>query len=106
MSALREFSADLPKYADLRTPEKDQITLRNLLTMSAGLEWQDLDTPYGDSANSENRMDHTSDPCRYPPRHAPMTAALLPWSRRISLTTLIRPWAGSLGRLGSAGADG
>jgi CubicO group peptidase (beta-lactamase class C family) len=27
-----------PEYADLRTPEKDRITLRNLLTMSAGWE--------------------------------------------------------------------
>jgi hypothetical protein len=27
----------LPEYADLRSPEKDKITLRDLLTMSQGL---------------------------------------------------------------------
>ena len=27
-----------PEYADLRTPEKDRITIRHLLTMSAGLQ--------------------------------------------------------------------
>lgn len=54
-----------PKYADLRTPEKDRITLRNLITMSAGLEWHELDIPYTSTANSEIRMDSTSDPYRY-----------------------------------------
>jgi CubicO group peptidase (beta-lactamase class C family) len=28
-----------PEYADLRTPEWDAVTLRHLLTMSAGLDW-------------------------------------------------------------------
>ena len=30
-----------PDYADLRTPEKDRITIRHLLTMSMGLDWND-----------------------------------------------------------------
>jgi CubicO group peptidase (beta-lactamase class C family) len=30
-----------PEYADLRTPERDRITLRHLLTMSTGWEWDD-----------------------------------------------------------------
>jgi CubicO group peptidase (beta-lactamase class C family) len=54
-----------PEYADLRTPEKDRITLRHIVTMSAGLEWHELDIPYTSAANSENRMDAASDPYRF-----------------------------------------
>ncbi|HUI18237.1 MAG TPA: serine hydrolase [Alphaproteobacteria bacterium] len=54
----------LPAYADLRTPEKALITLRHLLTMSAGLEW-DEDIPYSDARNSETRMDFAPDPVRF-----------------------------------------
>ena len=54
-----------PEYADLRTPEKDRITLRHLVTMSIGLEWHELDIPYTNAANSENRMDSAPDPYRF-----------------------------------------
>lgn len=54
----------LPDYADLRTPEKERITLRDLLTMSAGLTWSE-DLPYSDPKNSETGMDTAADPCRY-----------------------------------------
>jgi CubicO group peptidase (beta-lactamase class C family) len=54
-----------PEYADLRSPEKDRITLRNLLTMSAGLAWHEIDTPYAEAANSATRMQYASDPHRY-----------------------------------------
>jgi len=54
----------LPEYADLRTPEKARITLRHLLTMSAGLEW-DESIPYSDPRNSEIQMDFAPDPVRF-----------------------------------------
>lgn len=54
----------LPQYADLRTPEKAKITLRHLLTMSAGLKWNE-DIPYGDPRNSETQMDRAPDPARF-----------------------------------------
>jgi CubicO group peptidase (beta-lactamase class C family) len=54
----------LPEYADLRTPEKDRITLRDLLTMSLGLAWNE-DIPYSDPRNSEYQMDEARDPVRY-----------------------------------------
>ena len=55
---------DLPQYPDLRTTEKERITLRYLLTMSAGLKW-DEDIPYGDPRNSETQMDRAPDPARF-----------------------------------------
>jgi CubicO group peptidase (beta-lactamase class C family) len=53
-----------PEYADLRTPEKDRITIRHLLTMSAGFAW-DESLPYANPANSERPMDAATDPYRY-----------------------------------------
>jgi CubicO group peptidase (beta-lactamase class C family) len=54
----------LPDYADLRTPEKDRITLRHLLTMSAGFEWDEY-IPYSNPHNSEMQMLRSPDRCRF-----------------------------------------
>ncbi len=54
-----------PEYADLRTPEKNRITLQHLLTMSSGFEWHEFDVPYTSDANSEIRMDISRNPFRY-----------------------------------------
>lgn len=53
-----------PEYPDLRTPEKERITLRHLLTMSAGLEWYE-NVPFTDPKNSEMRMLRSADQYRY-----------------------------------------
>lgn len=50
-----------PEYADLRTPERDGILLRHLLTVSARLEL-DQDRPRTDARNSETRMFQSLDP--------------------------------------------
>jgi CubicO group peptidase (beta-lactamase class C family) len=51
--------------ADLQTPAKDRITLRDMITTSAGLEWHEDDTPCTSDANSESRMDNAPDSYRY-----------------------------------------
>lgn len=53
-----------PAHADLRTPEKDRITLHHLLTMSPGLTWNEV-VPYSDPKSSERRMNAAADPYRY-----------------------------------------
>lgn len=53
----------LPRYADLRSPQKDRITLRDALTMSLGLKWDQWTSSIRD--NSEIQMDNAPDPYRY-----------------------------------------
>ncbi|MBI1779705.1 MAG: serine hydrolase [Proteobacteria bacterium] len=49
-----------PDYADLRTPEKDRITMRHLLTMSMGLYWSE-EAPF----TNENELNRSLAPYRY-----------------------------------------
>jgi CubicO group peptidase (beta-lactamase class C family) len=56
--------AYFPEYADLKTPEKERITLRHLLTMSAGFAWNEQ-IPYSNPANSERQMWVARDLYRY-----------------------------------------
>jgi CubicO group peptidase (beta-lactamase class C family) len=53
-----------PEYNDVRTPEKEQIRLTHLLTMSAGLVWNER-LPWNDPTNNERQMDEAGDPYRY-----------------------------------------
>jgi CubicO group peptidase (beta-lactamase class C family) len=58
--------AQFPEYADLaKEAGRDRITIAHLLSMTMGLEWDELTFPYGDPRNSENKMDAASDRFRY-----------------------------------------
>ncbi len=52
-------------YAELSDALKDEITLRHLLTMSAGLSWDESSYPFSDSRNNLVQMVFSSDPVRY-----------------------------------------
>ncbi|HJU17837.1 MAG TPA: serine hydrolase domain-containing protein [Stellaceae bacterium] len=53
-----------PEHSDLKTLDKERISLRHLLTMSAGLAWNES-LPYSNPANSERRMIDAPDRCRF-----------------------------------------
>lgn len=54
-----------PEYSDLITEEKEKITLKHLLTMTYGLEWDESSYPYTDSRNDVAILHSQADPVRY-----------------------------------------
>jgi CubicO group peptidase (beta-lactamase class C family) len=54
-----------PEYADLRTPAKEMITIDNLLTMSAGLEWDQTSYDDDDPRNDEEQLSRSNDGVRF-----------------------------------------
>lgn len=54
-----------PQYASLATDGKEAITLRHLLSMTAGLAWDEGSYSYDDQRNDLNQMLFSSDPARY-----------------------------------------
>ena len=53
-----------PEYADVKSPGWDQITLRHLLTMSSGMQW-DENRGWDDPKNDEPHLGVEADPIRY-----------------------------------------
>jgi CubicO group peptidase (beta-lactamase class C family) len=53
-----------PERTDLAAADRRRITLRHILTMSAGLEWNE-DIPYTDPKNDEIVMTRSADPIGY-----------------------------------------
>jgi len=53
-----------PEFAALKTPGWDGITLRHLLTMSSGIEWNE-NLPWTDPRNDEPHLGQDPDPIRY-----------------------------------------
>lgn len=54
-----------PEYGYLWDDQKDKITLKHLLTMTSGLEWNEGDLPLTDERNDLTRMIRSSDPIGY-----------------------------------------
>jgi CubicO group peptidase (beta-lactamase class C family) len=55
-----------PEHPDLAAdPERQKLTMRHVLSMSLGTEWDELTIPYTDPRNSEIAMDRAPDRYRY-----------------------------------------
>jgi CubicO group peptidase (beta-lactamase class C family) len=55
-----------PEYTNINwSNEKQQITLKHLLTMTAGLDWDEWSYSYTDSKNSAVQMYNSGDPVRF-----------------------------------------
>jgi CubicO group peptidase (beta-lactamase class C family) len=52
------------EYTEFNTGMKKQLTIKHLLTMSAGLEWNE-NVPYNDPSNSETQMDNSEDKIKF-----------------------------------------
>ncbi|HYI31295.1 MAG TPA: serine hydrolase [Bradyrhizobium sp.] len=53
-----------PEYSDLKSPGWDKVTLRHLLTMSSGMQW-DENRGWNDPKNDEPHLSSEADPIRY-----------------------------------------
>ena len=58
--------AQFPEYSDLAgQPGRDRLTIHHVLSMTLGLEWDELTVPYGDPRNAENAMEAAPDRFRF-----------------------------------------
>lgn len=54
-----------PEYEDILTGSKAEITVKQLLTMSSGLSWDESTTSYGDPSNDVTALFSSDDPLAY-----------------------------------------
>ena len=55
-----------PEYTDLaKQPGRDRLTIGHVLSMTLGVEWDELTIPYGTAGNSENAMEAAPDRFRF-----------------------------------------
>jgi CubicO group peptidase (beta-lactamase class C family) len=54
-----------PEYSSLMNNKKKQLNVKHLLTMSAGLKWNELDIPYSNHQNDSKIMQDSNDLIKY-----------------------------------------
>jgi len=55
----------LPRYEEILTGAKAQITLEHMLNMASGLPWDESSAPYGDPANDVTALFSSADPIEH-----------------------------------------
>lgn len=55
----------LPEYTKYKTAQNEAITIKHLLTMSSGIEWEENNVSHGTSANNETQMEKSINPIEY-----------------------------------------
>lgn len=55
----------LPNYLGYKTPQNKNITIRHLLTMSSGIQWEENSVAHGTAANNETQMEKSKNPIAY-----------------------------------------
>lgn len=79
-----------PQYADLwQQPGRDKLTVAHVLTMTLGMDWDELTIPYGDLRNSENAMEAAPDRIRYVLERPIIRPPGETWSYNGGATTLL-----------------
>lgn len=64
-SVIMSISELLPGYSELLIGDKSTITLHHVLTMSAGLQWDEESLPYSNPKNDERQLSRSDDPVRH-----------------------------------------
>lgn len=79
-----------PEHADLtRQPGRNQLTMHHVLSMTLGLDWDELTIPYGDPRNAETAMEAAPDRLRFILERPIMSAPGLAWSYCGGATALL-----------------
>jgi len=77
-----------PEHADLKMPDKAAMSLRHLLMMASGLEWNEY-VPYLDPSNSERAMLRSDDRWRFALQPARVSAPGSVWNYSAGCTELL-----------------
>lgn len=78
-----------PEYTSLASPEKQKITLRHVLTMSAGLDWNEDEVALDGNENHETVMYTSQDPAGFILSRPIETEPGERWTYNGGLTTLL-----------------
>lgn len=88
------------EYPDLKNPDarKQEITLENVLTMSAGFQWNELEIGYADPRNDFNKMLQSRDWVKYvldaPMSHAPAEQMVYSSGATLLLSSILQKSTG------------